>query len=75
MSNDSPNAPRQTSRLSSGTTPRRGVWHAKPIEELLAFRAIPAGEKLRWLETVRQTLNALPSKQQETLQRFRRGEI
>ncbi len=52
---------------------RRGVWHAKPIEELLAFKAIPAEEKLRWLESVRQTLNALPAKQQETIRRFRLG--
>ena len=53
----------------------RGVWHAKSTEELLAFKALPAVEKLRWLERVRQTVNALPRKQQELLQRFRRGEI
>jgi hypothetical protein len=54
---------------------RRGVWHAKSTDELLAFRAIPAAEKLRWLEVVRQTLNVMPAELQAKIQRFRDREI
>jgi hypothetical protein len=36
--------------------PRRGVTHVYTTEQLLAFRAVPAADKLRWLESMRRLL-------------------
>ena len=55
---------------------RRGVTHAYPLERLLAFRAMPAVDKLRWLEETRQFLNRFLTPERKALMdRFRRGEL
>jgi len=55
---------------------RRGVTHAYPLERLLAFRAIPAADKLRWLEETRQFLDRFFTPERKALMaRFRRGEL
>ena len=55
---------------------KRGVSHAYPIEKLREFRAIPAAEKLRWLEEMRGFLErALTPEKLEIMRRFRRGEL
>jgi len=53
-----------------------GVRHVYTIEQLRAFRAVPAEEKLRWLESMRRLLErALTAEKLEIMQRFRRGEL
>ena len=55
---------------------RRGVTHAYPLERLLAFRAVPAADKLRWLEEMRQFLDRfLTPERKVVMDRFRRGEL
>lgn len=55
---------------------RRGVVHVTPTEKLLAFRAVPAAEKLRWLEAMRQFLERfLTPERAHMLHRFRRGDL
>lgn len=55
---------------------RRGVTHAYPLDRLLAFRAIPAADKLRWLEETRQFLDRFLTPERKALMaRFRRGEL
>ncbi|HUG38727.1 MAG TPA: hypothetical protein VML54_17345 [Candidatus Limnocylindrales bacterium] len=55
---------------------RRGVTHAYPVERLLAFRAVPAADKLRWLEEMRQFLDRFLTPERKVfMDRFRRGEI
>jgi len=55
---------------------RRGVTHAYPLERLLAFRAMPAADKLRWLEETRQFLDRFLTPERKALMdRFRRGEL
>jgi len=55
---------------------RRGVAHAYPLERLLAFRAVPAADKLRWLEETRQFLDRFLTPERKALMgRFRRGEL
>jgi hypothetical protein len=52
------------------------VTHAYPLERLLAFRAIPAADKLRWLEETRQFLDRFLTPERKALMdRFRRGEL
>jgi hypothetical protein len=52
------------------------VTHAYPLERLLAFRAIPAADKLRWLEETRQFLDRFFTPERKALMaRFRRGEL
>ena len=54
----------------------RGVVHRYPIEKLREFRAVPAEEKLRWLEEMRCFLErALTPEKLDAMQRFRRGEL
>lgn len=54
----------------------RGVRHAYPIEKLRAFRAVPAADKLRWLEEMRVFLARLQTpRAREAMRRFRRGEL
>jgi hypothetical protein len=56
--------------------PRRGFSHAYPTEKLLAFRAVPAVDKLRWLEEMRQFLERfLTPETKRRLDRFRRGDL
>jgi len=57
------------------TEGKRGVWHALSNEQLREFAKISAEEKLRWLETVRQTLRQLPADRQATIQKFREGKL
>ncbi len=55
---------------------RRGVTHAYPLERLLAFRAMPAADKLRWLEETRQFLDRFLTPERKALMdRFRRGKL
>ena len=55
---------------------RRGVTHAYPLERLPAFRAMPAADKLRWLEETRQFLDRFLTPERKALMnRFRRGEL
>ena len=55
---------------------RRGVTHAYPLERLLAFRAMPAADKLWWLEETRQFLDRfLTPERRALMDRFRRGEL
>ena len=50
--------------------------HAYSIEKLREFRAVPAEEKLRWLEEMRRFLEkTLTPEQLEVMQRFRRGDL
>ena len=56
--------------------PRRGVRRHYTLEQLRAFRDVPALEKLRWLESMRRLLErSLTPEKLEILQRFRRGEL
>lgn len=58
------------------TKPTRGFSHCYTIEQLRAFRDVPAIEKLRWLEAMRRFLEAtLTPEKLEIMQRFRRGEL
>jgi truncated hemoglobin YjbI len=60
----------------SGSSSPRGIRHAPTLEQMLAFRAVSAEEKLRWLESVRQTLDqALPPAKKAVFQKMRRGEL
>ncbi len=55
---------------------RRGVVHAYPTERLLAFRAVPPAEKLRWLEEMRAFLERFLTPERKALMdRFRRGDL
>ncbi len=55
---------------------RRGVTHVYSVEQLLAFRAVPSADKLRWLEEMRQFLDRFLTPERRVLMdRFRRGEI
>jgi hypothetical protein len=54
----------------------RGVRRSYTTEQLLAFQAVPADEKLRWLESMRQLLErALTPEKLALMQRFRRGDL
>lgn len=54
----------------------RGVTHAYTIEQLRSFRAVPAEDKLRWLEAMRSFLErSLTPEKLEIMERFRRGEL
>jgi hypothetical protein len=56
--------------------PTKGVSHHYTLEQLVAFRDIPAADKLAWLEEMKQLLErALTPERLEALQRFRRGEL
>ena len=58
------------------TPSRRGVKHVYSIEKLLAFRAVPAEDKLRWLEEMRRFLDrALTPERKAFMDRFRRGDL
>ena len=55
---------------------KRGVVHAYSIEQLRAFRDVPAEQKLRWLEGMRRFLaRSLTPEKIEIMQRFRRGDL
>ena len=55
---------------------RRGFTHAYPTEKLLAFKAVPVPDKLRWLEEMRQLLERfLTPERKILLDRFRRGDL
>jgi len=55
---------------------KRGYTHAYTLEQLRTFRDVPAVEKLRWLESMRQFLErSLTPERLETMRRFRRGDI
>ena len=63
-------------RMSERPVRRRGVAHAYPTEKLLAFQAVPAADKLRWLEEMRRFLDRLLTPERKAvLDRFRRGEL
>lgn len=60
----------------SEARPSRGVTHIHPTGRLLAFRAVPAADKLRWLEEMRVFLErVLPPERKALLRRFRRGDL
>jgi hypothetical protein len=55
---------------------RRGFTHVYPTEKLLAFKAVPTADKLRWLEEMRQFLERfLTPERKLVLDRFRRGDL
>ena len=55
---------------------KRGYTHAYTLEQLRAFRDVPAAEKLRWLESMRRFLErSLTPEKIETLRRFRSGDL
>ena len=54
----------------------RGVRRSYSLEQLIAFRDVPAEEKLRWLESMRRFLErSLTPEKLEIMQRFRRGDL
>ena len=54
----------------------RGVVHRPTTEQLVAFRDVPAADKLRWLSEMSRLLERSQSEEQrETMQRFRRGDL
>lgn len=54
----------------------KGVVHVFTIEQLRAFRDVPARAKLEWLESMRRFLaRALTPERLEAMARFRRGEL
>jgi len=54
----------------------RGVTHVYTVEQLLAFRAVPSADKLRWLEEMRQFLDRFLTPERRVLmERFRRGDL
>jgi hypothetical protein len=56
--------------------PTKGIVHAFTIEQLRAFRDVPAIAKLEWLESMRRFLErALTPEKLEAMARFRRGEL
>ena len=56
--------------------PPKGYAHAYTIEQLRAFRDVPAEAKLRWLEGMRRFLErSLTPEKLEIMRRFRRGEL
>jgi len=62
-------------RVSDPPLPR-GVTHVYPLERLLAFRAVPAADKLRWLEEMRQFLDRFLTPERKVfMDRFRHGEL
>lgn len=55
--------------------PRRGFAHHHTDEELLAYRALSAEQKLRWLhEAWSFTRDFLPAEKREPWQKLRAGE-
>ncbi len=55
---------------------RGGVVHHYGLEQLLEFRAVPAADKLAWLEEMRQLLcKALTPEKIALLERFRSGDL
>lgn len=57
-------------------TRKRGFTHAYSIDQLRAFRDVPAVDKLRWLEAMRRFLTrSLTAEKLEIMQRFRRGDL
>jgi hypothetical protein len=55
---------------------RSGVKHAYPLEKLLAFRDVPAADKLRWLQEMREFCDRfLTPERKALLARFRKGEL
>jgi hypothetical protein len=55
--------------------PTRGFAHHHTDEELLAYRALPAEQKLRWLHDAwRFTADFLPAERREAWARIRAGE-
>ncbi len=55
---------------------KRGCTHVYSIEQLRAFRDVPAVDKLRWLEGMRRFLErSLTPEKIEIMRRFRRGDL
>jgi hypothetical protein len=55
---------------------KRGYTHAYSLEQLRAFRDVPAADKLRWLENMRRFLEkSLTADKIEIMRRFRRGDL
>jgi hypothetical protein len=55
---------------------KRGFSHIYSIEQLRAFRDVPAEDKLRWLEGMRRFLErSLTPEKLEIMRRFRRGDL
>ncbi len=55
---------------------KRGFSHAYSMEQLRAFRDVPAEDKLRWLEGMRRFLErSLTPEKLQIMQRFRRGDL
>ncbi|HEY7954423.1 MAG TPA: hypothetical protein VII38_03985 [Polyangia bacterium] len=50
--------------------------HSYPLEKLLAFRDVPAADKLRWLQEMREFCDRfLTPERKALLARFRKGEL
>ena len=55
---------------------RKGVTHAYPLEKLLAFRDVPPGDKLRWLQAMREFCDRFVTPEGKALlEPFRKGEL
>ncbi len=73
---DGPSSANKPERRSSAAPPTRGFAHHPSVEQMLHFRAVPAEEKLRWLEEMRQLLARLvPPERRALMNRFRRGDL
>jgi len=58
------------------TAETRGYRHHHSDEELLRWSALPAEEKLQWLEEINEFLDrAMSAEAKEAARRFRRGEV
>lgn len=60
----------------SGDPRRKGYRHVHTREELRAYRAIPAEQKLEWLHAIwRLNVDFLPERARKLHERFRKGDI
>ncbi len=73
---DGPSSAKPPPSKSAGGPPTGGVAHHPSVEQMLHFRAVPAEEKLRWLEDIRLLLaRFVPPERRALMNRFRRGEL
>ena len=73
---DGPSSANTPERRSAGDPPTGGFAHHPSVEQMLHFRAVPAEEKLRWLEEMRLLVaRFVPPERRALMNRFRRGEL
>ena len=55
---------------------KKGFRHRVTDEQIRFFRSLPIEERLRWLEEAQEFMwKAMPKKNWEIMQKFRRGEL